>query len=407
MPKPPQPQLLLITAVFRTINYPLSMEFAINLRSLLLLLAMVQGLVIAGAVVWRYYVRGRIRDLFFGLLLLYLVLSLVCYFIGFLGVYDYAREAGWDLTFFPFGNVYLYGPLIWLYVSASTDSDYRWRAENWLHFLLPALYYGISLWCWSLPMEQKDSLEAGLLGPIDTLIAYLSLAVYTGYSFRRWRTFQFFQRQEYARNDQKTERWLLRFLLVFSGYLLFDLAFSICGNLFNFWYTEWYWLHLSRAGMLYYLSVMGWAFVQNDALPIQLLSVREEEGRKNLFPEEELPLRIARLRSFMEQEKAYLNPDLTLTELAQQTGMNTAQLSFVINNGLGKNFNDFINQYRVEAVKSSLQDPSLAHLSLLGVAFECGFNSKTTFNRAFKKLTGNAPSGYLVRLAKDPQSCTN
>ncbi|MBK8558088.1 MAG: helix-turn-helix transcriptional regulator [Lewinellaceae bacterium] len=129
--------------------------------------------------------------------------------------------------------------------------------------------------------------------------------------------------------------------------------------------------------------------------------------QKNLFPEEELPLRIARLRSFMEQEKAYLNPDLTLTELAQQTGMNTAQLSFVINNGLGKNFNDFINQYRVEAVKSSLQDPSLAHLSLLGVAFECGFNSKTTFNRAFKKLTGNAPSGYLVRLAKDPQSCTN
>ncbi|MBK8558087.1 MAG: hypothetical protein IPL65_21150 [Lewinellaceae bacterium] len=193
------------------------MEFAINLRSLLLLLAMVQGLVIAGAVVWRYYVRGRIRDLFFGLLLLYLVLSLVCYFIGFLGVYDYAREAGWDLTFFPFGNVYLYGPLIWLYVSASTDSDYRWRAENWLHFL----FAGPVLWHQSVVLEFANGAERQSGSwPVGTDRHFNCLSFSGGLYwlfFSALAYFPVFQRQEYARNDQKPSAGCCGFCWYFPG----------------------------------------------------------------------------------------------------------------------------------------------------------------------------------------------
>jgi AraC-like DNA-binding protein len=69
-------------------------------------------------------------------------------------------------------------------------------------------------------------------------------------------------------------------------------------------------------------------------------------------------------------------------------------LSAAINQAYGKNFNDFVNTYRVEAVKKMLNDESVQHLSLLGIAYECGFNSKSTFNRAFKKATGVAPSAY-------------
>ena len=83
------------------------MNFAINLRSILLLLAMVQGLVIAGLLLHRGFRRRQLRDAILAGLLLALVMSLVSYFIGFMGVYDYAAQHGFDLTYFPFGNGFL------------------------------------------------------------------------------------------------------------------------------------------------------------------------------------------------------------------------------------------------------------------------------------------------------------
>ena len=97
----------------------------------------------------------------------------------------------------------------------------------------------------------------------------------------------------------------------------------------------------------------------------------------------------------MRDETPYLDPELTLPALAQRLGTNASILSAVINNAFGRNFNDFVNGYRVEAVKKMLQDPANSHYSLLGIGLACGFNSKSTFNRVFKKMTGSAPSGAL------------
>jgi AraC-like DNA-binding protein len=96
---------------------------------------------------------------------------------------------------------------------------------------------------------------------------------------------------------------------------------------------------------------------------------------------------------FIEQ-KLYLEPELSLSDLATKLKTNTSVLSAAINQNFGKNFNDFVNEYRVEEVKRLLKDPTYAHLSLLGVALECGFNSKSTFNRAFKKFTGQSPKEF-------------
>jgi len=101
----------------------------------------------------------------------------------------------------------------------------------------------------------------------------------------------------------------------------------------------------------------------------------------------------------MEIDKAYLNPELNLSDLAKQAHMSRAQLSEVINSGFNKNFNDFVNNYRVQAFKSSLKEGKHKQLSLLGVAYESGFNSKATFNRVFKKLTSYSPTQYLNSLS--------
>jgi AraC-like DNA-binding protein/TRAP-type C4-dicarboxylate transport system permease small subunit len=104
----------------------------------------------------------------------------------------------------------------------------------------------------------------------------------------------------------------------------------------------------------------------------------------------------AKLLALMAEEQPWLEPELTLAELAHRLRTNTSLLSHVINTGCGQNFNDFVNRYRVAEAERKLQDPRLAHYSLVGIALESGFNSKSTFNRVFKKLTGRTP-GEVTR----------
>lgn len=88
------------------------------------------------------------------------------------------------------------------------------------------------------------------------------------------------------------------------------------------------------------------------------------------------------------QEEKIMNPRANATQVAKQLQSNPSFISMVVNRGFGLNFNDFINQFRIEAVKEMLKKGEHKKQTLLGIAYECGFNSKATFNRAFKKVTG-------------------
>jgi AraC-like DNA-binding protein len=98
-----------------------------------------------------------------------------------------------------------------------------------------------------------------------------------------------------------------------------------------------------------------------------------------------------RLLTLMEEQRPWLEPELTLPQLAQRLGIHANVLSRIINTGCGQNFNDFVNSYRVAEARRLLADPQFAHYSLVGVALASGFNSKSTFNRVFKKLTEQVP----------------
>lgn len=101
------------------------------------------------------------------------------------------------------------------------------------------------------------------------------------------------------------------------------------------------------------------------------------------------------LDAYMQQHKPYTNPNLTIHELAIGLKIPPHVLSRVINDGFGKNFFDFINQYRIEAFKQRMEDSRSRQYTLLSLAFEVGFNSKTAFNRAFKKRTNQTPKEYF------------
>tara|TARA_R110002126_G_scaffold290897_3_gene449396 strand:+ start:7522 stop:9843 length:2322 start_codon:yes stop_codon:yes gene_type:complete len=104
----------------------------------------------------------------------------------------------------------------------------------------------------------------------------------------------------------------------------------------------------------------------------------------------------AKLLAHLSENEPFLNSDLSLRELASQIEIHPNQLSWLLNNNIGKNYNEFINTYRIEAFKLKAKNPSNAHLTIEGLAYESGFNSRTVFNTSFKKETGLTPKQFIT-----------
>jgi AraC-like DNA-binding protein len=114
--------------------------------------------------------------------------------------------------------------------------------------------------------------------------------------------------------------------------------------------------------------------------------------------EKDVEFYFKQITQIMEKDHEYLNPDLNLVNLAKKMNISRNYLSRIINEISGYNFADFINSYRVDKTCQLIATPEFKKQSILELAFEAGFNSKTTFNKAFKKFTGEVPSAYRRRV---------
>jgi AraC-like DNA-binding protein len=119
----------------------------------------------------------------------------------------------------------------------------------------------------------------------------------------------------------------------------------------------------------------------------------EKYGKSGLS-DEKAEACLKSLLRVMEEEKPYADPDLTLAALADKLDVSPHNLSEVINTRIGQSFFDFVNKYRVEKLSRDLRDPAKRDLKLLALAFEAGFNSKSSFNSIFKRFTGRTPSDF-------------
>ena len=103
----------------------------------------------------------------------------------------------------------------------------------------------------------------------------------------------------------------------------------------------------------------------------------------------------------MTTEKMYTKNDLLINDLASILMVHPNHLSQIINELEGKNFYEFVNHYRIHEFKRLISSPKNHQFTLLSLAFECGFNSKSSFNRYFKKSTGQTPSQYFTQVTKN------
>lgn len=137
----------------------------------------------------------------------------------------------------------------------------------------------------------------------------------------------------------------------------------------------------------------------NEQQTNQVISISEnvtsEDRKRKIVSDDKLIELKSEINTLMQNEKPYLNSELNLINLSDLLNISPHILSYVINTGYNVNFPQFVNKYRVENAKRLLLDKEKSkQLSMLGIAYESGFNSKTVFNTAFKKITGQTPSEY-------------
>jgi TolB-like protein/AraC-like DNA-binding protein len=134
--------------------------------------------------------------------------------------------------------------------------------------------------------------------------------------------------------------------------------------------------------------------VLQDIIPLQ---IAKEESHSILLGKQQIVSLKEELLSYFKEDKPYLNPQLTLKNVADVLGLNTNKMSYLVNQVFDANFNDFVNSYRLNYFKTIALNPKNSHLTILGLAYDSGFNSKSVFNTYFKKIEGLTPSQWVKK----------
>ncbi|WP_296436855.1 helix-turn-helix domain-containing protein [Winogradskyella sp.] len=380
-----------------------------NRWSLPLLILVLQGLVFIVLLFLRYFKRRNISDIFLALILLLTCYSQTCYTVGFMSWYDTFRAT--KINYFLINVGIALAPLIYLYVKSITTSNFKFKRVYWWHFALAITFvvYRLSIYTYDALQPGFSKVQNGVLklkvdegyvlevmGYIQTpfMLLYLAFTFQLFYNYRR-KIIQYFS------NTYKLElNWILTFLILFSALFVYGTIQDLIGSKYiNLGYQERWWLNLSTAIVTLFVGIKGYF---TDTTKLNKLdfkfspkTIGISESSNSVEEKSISDNDIIIIKHLMEKKKAYLNPELNLSDFAKLANMTRGQLSETINSGFNRNFNDFVNGYRVEAFKTMLKENKQQQLSLLGIAQDCGFNSKATFNRVFKKLTNYSPTEYL------------
>ncbi|MBC9914673.1 AraC family transcriptional regulator [Chitinophaga varians] len=322
---------------------------------------------------------------------------------------DMPALIGWELPF-PF----LHGPFLYLYILFLTGQQrYRWR--NLLHFI-PSLLTAVILVPVLGAMSVPEKMGVGRPSGFEPLFRWMvgciivSGVVYVLLSLHLLRIHRQNVAAQFSNTDKITLNWL-RYLIGGMGTIWIVVICSPSAQS----------LYIVVALFIFFIGYFGIRQVGifSDQLPthqvyppaeiaspekapepvvMEEVAIKKVKYEKSGLTDTEATRIHAALRSLMREQHCYKDSGLTLGDLAKILDVHPAILSQVINSKEGKSFYDYINVLRVEAFKQLLLQPENHQYTLLALAFECGFNSKTSFNRNFKKITQRSPSSYVKEM---------
>ncbi len=309
-----------------------------------------------------------------------------------------------------FASPLMVGPLLFLYTRYQTK-DLSFQRTDLLHILPYLIVSLLYVPFYVLPFSEKETIVRldgkgyELTGLIRIVSIYASGVIYCGLSLWLLVTFKKKLKNEFSNTEKIQFNWLLFLITGMLGIWIIVLfiedarLISVASTLFVILLG---YFGLTQVNVFSKKNVAvpvteeepsGLAFAEPDNTPVQA-GFQTKYQNSNLNEKELLQIH-EHLKVMLQSEKPYLNPDLTLTELAGMVNTHPNKLSQAINQFEQKSFYDLINEMRITEFLNRVMQPENKKYTFISLAYDCGFNSKASFNRNFKKYTHKTPSDYL------------
>lgn len=302
----------------------------------------------------------------------------------------------------------LHGPFLYYYILTLVTDKKQINKKDLVH-LIPFILFNFYILITSFSPGISEKLNIEKLSGVDDppllfliflILTALSGTVYFLITFNLFKKLDINIFNNFSNAAGVDPDWLRKLVLIFGVIWTALISVTVIHHIFHMFTmvfcTDGLFLSLSVFVILigYFGLKQKVIFTSENVIETEDITKIQVRYSGSRLSDSEAEQYSGKLVSHMEMSKPYLNPELTLPQLAAEIGISTHLLSQVINEYFNLNFFDFVNRYRVNAFKERIVNPAFANFSMLGIAFECGFNSKSAFNRIFKKTTGLTPSQY-------------
>lgn len=298
-------------------------------------------------------------------------------------------------------------PVFYLYIISVCYSDFELKPKYLLHLLpflvvnlvlMPRFYAVDATLKMSFIQNRQNMIEFQFIH----ILIHLQIVTYIIAVFRVLRKSKKLYLENYTGKNISSYNCLFQFTIVLT--ILYTLA--LLKNIFKFsdypYISEWIKIGLLVSSLFvicWYLfkALNNPDLFRNIDSKLKLVSklVSEENNSEpSTIDDRAYNEDLLKLKKYMVEKKPYLNSSLTIQDVSSDIEIPVRDLSLLINHQIGQHFYDFVNTYRIENAMEILKDTSKSKVTILEILYEVGFNSKSSFNTAFKKHTGNTPTTY-------------
>ncbi len=293
-------------------------------------------------------------------------------------------------------SLFLFGPLVFLYVRKMLFSETRTPTFKWVHYIPAILHLSYYLWTLSIPLQDFNAAYAkGALNLQFFIVEAAGLIFFVVYWIKTYLLLAKYRKEE------KKQLSFRQTIFTFLGCVMGALLLSITLWGISFVSVQFFRVQIPYLGYTtmwistpLFIYIIGYFSLRQPEIFRISISEKNKTEKDRLKPEEIQQLQ-KRLNYFMSEEAVYIQPDLTLKSLAEKLHTSPNNLSWLLNQVYQATFYEYVNGHRINAFIKRLENEEHRNHTLLSLAMDVGFNSKSTFNKAFKAVKGQTPSQFI------------